>query len=62
LSVSIEWLYTQDVNLSDELKTIVPRQLPICKQRSSLQELGTATQKSGASGNRVLLSFSYRPN
>jgi hypothetical protein len=29
--------------------------LPICKQARPIQRLGTAMQKSGASGNRALL-------
>src|ERR1039457_5889133 len=61
LPVSMEWLSTLNDNLYDSLKTIVPRLLPICKPGSLFHELSTRTSESGASGNRVLLSFSYRP-
>jgi hypothetical protein len=44
LSVSIEWLWTLNVNPSEDLKRIVPRQLPFCKSGRWFHELGTRRQ------------------
>jgi hypothetical protein len=52
---SIDCFRALNCDASDELKMIVPRLPPNCKQASSLQELDTTAQESSVYAIRALL-------